>query len=366
MNYRVYCGVDFHARQQTICCLKTETGVITTHELKHRDKAALKAFYAELGGPTLVALEASGYSPWFESLLEELGHQVWLGDAAEIRRCARRRQKNDRRDAELILDLLIHDEFPRVHRPTAGSREILRMLRYRHKLVKMRTSIKNSLHCLAIQSGLSRQAQLFTRAGLQQLQTVSMSPVMQQQRQQWLSLMEPLNQRIDEAENWLKQQAKADPRISRLRTHPGIGLLTALGLVHTLEPISRFPNQRKLTAYVGFDPREHSSAEKKRYLGISKAGSRLLRFLMVEAGHTTVRYDQDLKRFYRRLYQRHGKAKAKVAVARKLLVRSYILLRDEIDYAEFQRRAVAARLAPTNTRPNMPEVLIGQPASLEQ
>jgi transposase len=365
MNYRVYCGVDFHARQQTICCLKTETGVISTHELKHGDKAGLRAFYAELSGPTLVALEASGYSPWFESLLEELGHEVWLGDAAEIRRCARRRQKNDRRDAELILDLLIHDEFPRIHRPTPSSREILRMLRYRHKLVKMRTSIKNSLHCLAIQSGLSRPAQLFTRSGLQQLQTVSMSAVMQQQRDQWLSLMEPLNQRIEAAEGWLKQQARGDARISRLRTHPGIGLLTALGLVHTLEPVSRFPNQRKVTAYVGFDPREHSSAEKKRYLGISKAGSRLLRFLMVEAGHTTVRYDEDLKRFYRRLYQRHGKPKAKVAVARKLLVRSYILLRDQIDYAEFQRRAVAARLAPTNTRPNMPEVLIGQPASLE-
>ena len=315
MNYRVYCGVDFHARQQTVCCLKTETGVITTHELKHGDKAALRAFYGDLSSPTLIGLEASGYSPWFELLLEELGHEVWLGDAAEIRRRARRRQKNDRRDAELILDLLIHDEFPRIHRPTPSSREILRMLRYRHKLVRMRTSIKNSLQALAIQSGLSRPAQLFTRSGLQQLQTVSMSPVMQQQREQWLTLMEPLNLRIDEAVGWLKQQAKGDARISRLRTHPGIGLLTALGLVHTLEPISRFPNQRKLTAYVGFDPREHSSAEKKRYLGISKAGSRMLRFLMVQAAQTTVKYDQDLQRFYRRLYQRHGKPKATVAVA---------------------------------------------------
>jgi len=366
MNYRVYCGVDFHARQQTICCLKTETGVITTHQLKHQDKAALRAFYGELGEATVVALEASGYSPWFELMLEELGHEVLLGDAAEIRRCARRRQKNDRRDAELILDLLIHDEFPRVHRPTPGSREILRMLRYRHQLVRLRTSIKNSLQSLSIQSGLSRQSQLFTRAGLQQLQTVSMSPVMQEQRKQWLSLLEPLNQRLKEAEDWLKQQAKGDLRISRLRTHPGLGLLTALGLVHTLEPISRFPNQRKLTAYVGFDPREHSSAEKKRYLGISKAGSRMLRFLMVQAAQTTVKYDQDLQRFYRRLSQRHGKPKAKVAVARKLLVRSFILLRDQIDYAEFQRRAVAARLARQIHRPNVPGVLIGQPASPPQ
>src|SRR6185503_12846287 len=108
------------------------------HELKHQNKGELKASYAQFKGPVLVGLEASGYSPWFEHLLEELGHEVWLGDATEIRRRARRRQKNDRRDAELILDLLIHDEFPRIHRPTPVSCEILRMLRYRHQLVRLR------------------------------------------------------------------------------------------------------------------------------------------------------------------------------------------------------------------------------------
>jgi len=345
MDYRVYCGVDFHARQQTICSLTTETGVMSTHELKHQNKAELKEFYSRLRGPVLVGLEASGYSPWFERMLEELGHEVWLGDALEIRRRARRRQKNDRRDAELILDLLIHDEFPRIHRPTPTSREILRMLRYRHKLVKIRIIIKNSLQALSIQSGLSLRARLFTEAGLEQLRATTMSPVMEYQREQWLAALEPLNQRIAETVNWLEQQAAGDQRIERLRTHPGIGLLTGLGLVHTLAPISRFSNQRKVAAYVGFDPRERSSGEKKRYLGISKAGSRVLRFLLVEAAQTACKGDPELKRFYLRLWHRQGKPKAKVAVARKLLIRSYILLRDEIDYAEFQRRAVAARLA---------------------
>lgn len=345
MDYRVYCGVDFHARQQTVCSLTTADGVMSTHELKHQNKAELKAFYTQFSGPVLVGLEASGYSPWFEQLLEELGHEVWLGDATEIRRRARRRQKNDRRDAELILDLLLHGEFPRIHRPSVTSREILRMLRYRHKLVQMRTTIKNSLQALSIQSGLSLRAKLFTRAGLAQLQSVTMSPMMQYQRAQWLAALEPVNQRILEAANWLAQQAAGDERIDRLRTHPGIGLLTALGVVHTLEPISRFSNQRKVAAYVGFDPKERSSGEKKRYLGISKAGSRVLRFLLVEAAQTASQGDPELKRFYLRLCHRHGKPKAKVAVARKLLIRSYILLRDQIDYAEFNRRAVAARLA---------------------
>jgi len=362
----IYIGVDFHARQQTICYLKTETGELVFHELKHQDKQQVQAFYAQFPGPVVVGLEASGYSPWFERLLEELGCEVWLGHATEIRRRARWRQKNDRRDAELILDLMLHDEFPRLHRPAVQSREVLRMLRYRQKLIKMRTMSKNSLQALAIQAGLARGSRLFTKEGQQQLSAAEMSPVMHWQREHWLQLIEPLNQQLLETMGWFKAQSKGDVCITRLRTHPGIGLLTSLCLVHSLQPVSRFGNSRKVAAYGGFDPVERSSAERKCFLGISKAGSRVLRYLLVEAVHTAVRKDEDLKRFYQRLAERRGRPKAKVAAARKLLIRAYIMLRDEIDYAEFRRRAVAARLARASHRPNVPESLIGQPASAER
>ena len=91
----IYIGVDFHARQQTICYLTTETGELVTAALKHELKTTVRTFYEQFSGQVIVGLEASGYSPWFERLLEELGHQVWLGDATEIRRRARWRQKND-------------------------------------------------------------------------------------------------------------------------------------------------------------------------------------------------------------------------------------------------------------------------------
>ena len=363
---RIYIGVDFHARQQTICYLTTDDGEVLTHELKHQDKNEVRAFYTQFNGRVIVGLEASGYSPWFEQLLEELGHEVWLGDATEIRRRARWRQKNDRRDAELILDLMVHDEFPRLHRPCPQSREILRMLRYRQKLIKIRTMSKNSLQALALQAGLAKRSRLFTKAGQQQLGAAEMSPVMHWQREHWLQLLEPLNQQLLETMVWFKAQSKGDVCITRLRTHPGIGLLTSLCLVHTLQPVSRFRNSRKVAAYAGFDPIERSSAERKCFLGISKAGSRLLRYLLVEAAHTAIRKDEDLKRFYQRLAERRGRPKAKVAAARKLLIRAYIMLRDEIDYAEFRHRAVAARLARRGQGPtNVPEVLIGQPASAE-
>jgi transposase len=360
----IYIGVDFHARQQTICYLKTETGELVTSELKHRDKEQVRTFYQQFQGPAIVGLEASGYSPWFEALLEQLGCEIWLGDATEIRRRARWREKSDRRDAELIWDLMVHHEFPRLHQPTVQSREILRMLRYRQKLIKLRTMSKNSLQAIALQAGLAKGNRLFTKAGQQELGTALMSPVMQWQREHWLQLMEPLNKQLLETMVWFKAQSKDDVSIKRLRTHPGIGLLTALCLLHTLQPVSRFRNQRKVVAYAGFDPMIRSSAERAIYLGISKAGSRMLRYLLVEATHTAVRYDEDLKRFYQRVAERRGRPKAKVAAARKLLIRAYIMMRDEIDYAEFRRRAVAARLARRGQGPtNVPEVLIGQSAS---
>ena len=360
----IYIGVDFHARQQTICYLKTETGELVISELKHQDKEQLRAFYQQFQGPVIVGLEASGYSPWFEAMLEQLGGEVWFGHATEIRRRARWRQKNDRRDAELIWDLMSHDEFPRLHRPAGPSREVLRMLRYRQKLIKLRTMTKNSLQAIALQAGLAKGKQLFSAAGQEQFRAAAMSPVLQWQREHWLALLKPFNQQLLETMVWFKQQSQADPGIQRLRTHPGIGLLTALCLQHTLQPVSRFRNSRKVVAYAGFDPVERSSAERQHFLGISKAGSRLLRYLLVEAVQTAVRYDEDLKRFYKRLAERRGRPKAKVAAARKLLIRAYIMMRDEIDYAEFRRRAVAARLARRSQGPtNVPVVLIGQPAS---
>jgi transposase len=360
----IYIGVDFHARQQTICYLKTETGELVISELKHQDKEQVRAFYQQFPEPVIVGLEASGYSPWFEAMLEQLGKEVWLGDATEIRRRARWRQKNDRRDAELIWDLMVHHEFPRLHQASAASREVLRMLRYRQKLIKLRTMSKNSLQAIALQAGLAKGKQLFSAAGQAQFQAAEMSAALQWQRDHWFELLKPLNQQVLETMVWFKAHSKDDRSVKRLRTHPGIGLLTALCLVHTLQPVNRFRNQRKVVAYAGLDPLVRASAERAIYLGISKAGSRLLRYLLVEAVHTAIRYDEDLKRFYQRLAARRGRPKAKVAAARKLLIRAYIMMRDEIDYAEFRRRAVAVRLARPGQGPaNVPDVLIGQPTS---
>lgn len=335
----IYCGVDFHARQQVVAWCDTSDGEIRITKLDHSGLEKVREFYAAFSGQVLVGLEASGYSQWFEELLFELQHEVRIGNAAEIRKRARSRQKTDRRDAETILDLLLKDEFPRIYRPDAASRAILQQLRHRHRLVQLRTKAVNHLHALALGAGLSLKAKLLTKAGRQKLEALLLSQTQRRQRAEWLALLDHLAPLIAGLERELQPLAEQHPRVASLMTHPGVGPLTGLALVHTLGPVERFASARKVTAYVGLDPLEYSSGERQRIGSISKQGSKLLRFLLIEAGHSATRRDPDLQRFYHRVLARRDKPRAKVAVARRLLVRAYIMLRDEIDYAEFRRRA---------------------------
>jgi transposase len=340
----VYIGVDFHTRQQTISYLTTEDGTIQHLVLSHTELAAVRVFYEQFAGQqVVVGFESSGYAAWFEELLEELGYEIWIGHATYIRQFAKRRQKNDRRDAELILDLLYKGDFPRIHRYSRATREMLQQLRYRQRLVKMRTMAGNMLLFMASSRGVSLRTQLQSKRGQAKLKQLPLPQPLDKQRDELLSLLQTLEEKIQTIERWLAATTKADVAVQRLQTHPGIGLLTSICLRYTLEEVGRFSNARKVTAFAGFDPMEDQSSERKRMGAISKQGSRWLRFYLVEAGQIAIRKDADLLRTYKRVSLRGGHAKAKVAIGRRFLVRAFIMLRDEIDYAEFQRRGVAAR-----------------------
>jgi len=340
----VYIGVDFHARQQTISYLTTEDGAIQHLVLLHDKPASVRAFYEQFAGQRIVVgFESSGYAAWFEELLEELGCEIWIGHATYIRQFAKRRQKNDRRDADLILELLHTGDFPRIHRYRRPTRELLQQLRYRQRLVKMRTMAMNMLLFMASSRGVSLRTQLQSKRGQAKLKQLPLPATLGTQRDELLSLLQTLDEKISTIERWLAKETKEDEAVQRLQTHPGIGLLTSICVRYTLEDASRFANSRKVSAFAGFDPMQDQSDERNRMGAISKQGSRWLRFYLVEAGQVAIRKDADLQRVYQRVSRRGGHAKAKVAVARRLLVRAFIMLRDEIDYAEFQRRGVAAR-----------------------
>ena len=343
----VYLGVDFHARTQTVCWCDTTDGVIHQRTLDHQQDD-VSSFYAQFAVPAVVGLEATGYARWFHRLLEAQGHRLLVGDAYVIRKCALRRQKNDRRDAELLLDLLLHEDFPAVHVPAVASQEVLRLVRYRQRLVQMQTKLRNGVQAVALNHRLRLGWKLWSRHGQQQLQALPLDPADQLQTEHSLALLAEIRTRIRSIEKELTARADPDARVRLLRTHPGVGLLTSLTVVHTLEPVSRFDRARRVAAYCGLDPCESSSGDTVRMGHISKQGNRLLRHLLVEAAQRAVhgKGDADLRSFYFRLMERKkNSAVAIVAVARKLVLRLYRMLREEIDYTEFRRRGRDARHA---------------------
>ena len=335
----LYIGVDFHPHQQTIAWCDTRTGETDTVELLH-DLERVREFYTSLPEPAIVGIEASTRAAWFENMLFETNHKLLVGNPVLIRKRATSRHKNDRRDAELILELMMRDEFPVLWRRPSESNQTLEILRLRLSLVQQRTQIYNRLQALAHNVGLPK-GRMKTAAFQALIRTVDMDEAGEIGRTHLFSLLGKFNEQIAELETWLKAKA-VEEKVQLLLTQTGVGYLTALATVHTLGDVSRFAKvSKQVIGFAGFDPLESSSAGKIRFGRISKAGSALLRFQLGQAAQIAARSDVKLKSFYKRLAKKKPKAVAKTAAARKLLVKLSIMMRDNITAQEFDRRGHA-------------------------
>lgn len=326
-------GCDFHPGFQQIAIFDNRTGEIEEKRLQHRGEA--EQFYQSLAGEEVrVGMEACGHYPWFERLLAELGMELWWGDAAKVRASVVRKQKTDRRDAEHLLHLLMENRFPRIWVPSLEVRDVRQLLVHRHKQVQARTRTKNQLQAMALSCGVQKKRKLWTKAGREELEQLPLLPYAGQRRKRLLEALDGLEVEISELDRRVADEARQRPEAVRLMTHPGVGPVTALAMVLTLGPAERFGSGKQVGSYFGLIPSEESSGGKQRLGKISKQGSSFLRFLLVEAGQTAARLDPQLKRFYRRLAVRRNRSVAKVAVARKLATRLYLMLREDWTYAQ--------------------------------
>jgi transposase len=331
-------GCDLHTRYQVVAWMEEESGEIKTRRLEHEGEA-VRRFYAQWPRGGVVGVEATFPALWFERLLAECGHQLWVGDAARIRASEVREQKTDTRDAELLLDLLLTNRFPRIWVPSLAERDLRQLLVHRTKLVRMRTAVKNQLHALAISQGVCRKRKLWSARGRRELESLALLPWASRRRQELLELLDQLAGPIAELDRAVEAEAQKREEAVRLMTHPGVGPVVGLAFVLTLGPVERFPNSRQLVSYLGLNPREHSSGGRQRLGAISKQGNPLLRWLLVEAAQTAARFDPQLRRTYQRLKFRRVSGVAKVAIARRLAVRLYWMLRARINYAQLVRRS---------------------------
>jgi transposase len=331
-------GLDYHPGFQQIAYVDTETGELQERALQHREEA--EGFYRDLaaqGMKVRIGMEASGHARWFERLLAELNIELWIGDATEISRKRERKQKTDRQDAQHILRLLLKDDFPRIWVPSWENRDLRQLLWHRHRMVQARTRMMNQLQAVALNEGLRYKKRLWREGGRKQLEAFRLAPWASRRREDLLQLLDRLNPTIAELGQAIEQEVEKCPAAQRLMTHPGVGPLTALAFVLIIERADRFQSGKQIASYLGLVPLEDSSGSRRRLGHITKQGNSLLRFLLVEAAQVTVRSDPEWRSKYHHLMMRRGRKIAKVAMARRLAVRMYWMMRKESNYEQLKK-----------------------------
>jgi len=198
--------------------------------------------------------------------------------------------------------------------------------------------VQNALQAIALGHGLRRGKTLWSQLGQHTMESLPLAPHAAHRRSELLALYGQLQAEIDKLDQRVMDHAQQRPGAQVLMTHPGVGPVTALATEVFLGDPARFEDGKAVVSYVGMIPSEYSSGGRQRLGGLSKQGNPLLRFLWCEAAVHAVRRDPELQRFYRRKLAQKGLGKARVAAARKLGIRLYIMLRDQIDYQEFCRR----------------------------
>src|ERR1700692_526804 len=185
-------GCDFHPSFQQISMLDEETKQRVRKKLHHASGEAEQFSRSLQGQSVRVGIEACGNTRWVERLLRQLGHKLLIGDAARIRAAAVRKQKNDERDADHLLELLESGKFPAIWVPSPEERDLRQLLLHRHKLVELRTRIKNQLQHVALDQGLQKKRQLWTERGRQWLLQLALAPWAGGRRGDLLLLLEGL------------------------------------------------------------------------------------------------------------------------------------------------------------------------------
>lgn len=328
-----YVGIDLHKKESQIC-VELEGGELVEKRIP-TTRREFEKFFKKLS-PSRVLLEASTESEWVALVLESLGHEVIVADPnfAPMYATRQKKVKTDRRDARALCEACRLGAYRQAHRKSAEQRRRHNQLLVRDKLVGMRSK------CIVTVRSLLRQQGLRVRSGAAETfaERVSEIPLDESLRillAPVLEIFERLDERLLAIDKVLSEQAKADAQLVRLCTVPGVGPITSTAFVSVIDDVKRFEHAHKVASYVGLVPGERSSGDTKRRTSITKAGSRMLRCLLVQSALTIMRSTSrstPLREWAQRIAARRGHKIARVALARRLAGLLFALMRDATTY----------------------------------
>lgn len=327
-------GIDVHKTSSQVCIL-TEDGEL----IERRIKTEQESFAQLLGGrsPARILVEASTESEWVARCLEALGHEVVVADPnfAPMYATRDKKIKTDKRDARTLCEACRLGAYRPAHRTSERQRQIRAQISVREALVRTRSRYISLIGALVRGEGL-RLAAGSPEAFINRVAQIKLPEQLRAEIEPLLEVMRAVNAEIAQADKRLAEIVKEDQTVKRLCTTPGIGPVTAVTFVATLDGAARFAGSRQVRCYLGLVPRELSSGERQRRGRISKAGHKRTRSLLVEAAWAIMRSKRPetkvLREWAAKIAARRGKRIAAVALARRLAGILYAMWRDATDY----------------------------------
>jgi transposase len=321
----VYVGMDVHRKRSQVAIVD-DAGAQQRNRNLANDPAKLVPLLGVLPPGTPVAFEAAYGWGWLVELLEELELEPHLVHPSRCKAIASARLKNDKVDAATLAQLLRADLLPEAWIAPQEVRDLRALLRHRASLVRMGTACKNRVHAVLADRGIGEDRILWTGPGRAWLAALELPPIPRAIVEDCCGLLDALATPIGRLEREIATLAKPDPRVQALMVLPGVGRLTAMTLVAEIGDIGRFPTARKLCAWAGLTPQVRNSDRKVRHGHITKQGSPWVRGILEEAAQMAKRHPM-FAGAYGELARRRGKNIATVAIARRLLARSFHILR---------------------------------------
>jgi transposase len=349
-----YAGIDLHKRSLTVCVIDKETGETFTSRFTCQDEAGILAFFKKQC-PFEAVVEATATYEWLWVLLEPIAERLVLAHPKKLRIIAESKKKTDRFDARNLAWMLSQDEIPEAHRPTPRQREHQHLVKHRHSLRRQGSRLKIQIRSILAARNLDRPDVFTARGGL----CVAELDIPQSERfriQELLCLLKVIGEHIRTADQELKKFREAGTEAQKeshaiVQSVPGVGEVVADVVLATLGDVSRFPSIKKVTSYAGLVPGVRESDRKRRDLGITKEGPRILRWALIEAAWRAVQYSSHWATVFQRIARTRGKKRAAVAVARRLLGVIYTLLKKGERYVMTKGELAIGRVRRTKPRP---------------
>ncbi len=317
----VYVGVDLHRRYSTVVRKDSMGNVLETTRRVNHTPDELAEFVASLDADCRVAVEATGNWYHFYETVEATGAQVALCHPLKTRAIASARIMTDSISADTLADLLRCNLLPKAYVPGMPTRDLREVLRYRAALVMMTTQVRSRLRAVLAKNGLDcPYKDILGPSSRRFLAAAELRDSYRMEVDGLLRLGQHFVAETERVQHHIDLLAEQDERAQLLLTIPGVGPYTALLVLAEIGDISRFPSAGHLASYAGLVPSVHASGGHTRLGHITKEGNRYIRWALVEAACKSPSKDYRLGCFYRRLAARRGPLKARVAVARKLLV----------------------------------------------